>query len=58
MSDSAMSKKMAVMKNSRMVVTRFGHYHLPKGVLSDEGKSVDYRCVILRLDRKRASGWL
>lgn len=51
MGDSAMSKQMAVMKRCGMVVTRFGHYNLPRGVLSEDGKTADYGCVVLRLDR-------
>ena len=52
MSDSAMSKQMAVMKRCGLVATRYGHYHLPAGVVSDDGKTADYGCVVLRLDRK------
>jgi biotin operon repressor len=51
MGDSAMSKQMAVMRHCGMVVTRYGHYALPGGVLSDDGKTADYGCVVLRLDR-------
>jgi DNA-binding transcriptional ArsR family regulator len=52
MSDSAMSKQMAVMKRCGLVSTRYGHYHLPGGVLSADGKTADYGCVVLRLDGK------
>ena len=51
MGDSAMSKQMAVMRHCGMVVMRYGHYALPGGVLSDDGKTADFGCVVLRLDR-------
>lgn len=51
MSESAMSKQMAVMRRSGLAVNRYGSYQFPNGVLSADGKTADYGCIVLRLDR-------
>jgi DNA-binding transcriptional ArsR family regulator len=51
MSESAMSKQMAVMRRSGLAVNRYGCYKIPAGVLSADGKTADYGCIVLRLDR-------
>ncbi len=48
MSDSAMSKQMAVLRRSGLAVNRFGSYTFPEGVLSPDGKTADYGCLVLR----------
>ena len=51
MSESAMSKQMAVMRRAGLVVNPYSSYQFPAGVLSADRKTADYGCVVLRLDR-------
>ncbi|GAA5481371.1 ArsR/SmtB family transcription factor [Haloferula sargassicola] len=48
---SAMSKQIGVLRDCGVVVSRYGNYALRPGLLSADGKTLDFGWVVLRLDR-------
>ncbi len=51
LSQSAMSKQMGVLRWAGLVVRRYGSYALPRGVRSEDGATLDFGHVVLRVRR-------
>jgi len=49
---SGISKHFTILRESQVVVRRYGNYTLPAGVRSADGSRLDFGCVVLRFDRE------